>query len=484
MAPAEYRNKIICGDAREKLRDIPPAIVQSTVTSPPYYGLRDYGTGSWLGGDPECKHLPSSTLTTRGLLTSTLRGGKKHTAHRLEGYLSICKHCGAEREDKQLGLERSPEVYTANQLGVFNEIHRITRKDGTLWLNIGDSYATGGRGYGYSSIGSENTYAENLGWRNRTPGLKHKDMVGIPWRLAFALQGFAVIPSYSIYEWVQLLDEAIAKLDWELVKIVRDQLDKYNLLQGMENQGWILRQDIIWAKPNPMPESVKDRCTKSHEYIFLFAKHKNYYYDAEAIATPYMPKTYTAFGSKISGAGDGSGLVMAENRANRMDLHLPKDWNEPGRNPRNGVDTRGGNQGTPAGIPYVSKKNLLKIKNASIPGEKPNNMNMNRAMYGEHPYEQLGGRANKKDVWTIATSPFKKAHYAVQPLAIARTCILAGSRPGDLVCDPYGGAGTTAVVAAEESRNYLLVELNPDNIVLSERRLVEKCGLFANNIKG
>ena len=216
--------------------------VQCVVTSPPYYGLRDYGTAKWEGGDPECDHLPPNQPGPNAVVgnTTSLLGRTP--------YKDICGKCGAIRIDEQIGLEQTPDEYIANLVEVFRECKRILRDDGTLWVNIGDSYASNGaKTTGRNDAGRNNVngFAGSNGYDDAggrissgfTPGLKPKDLIGIPWMLAFALRA----------------------------------------------DGWYLRQDIIWAKPNPMPESVKDRCTKSHEYIFLLSKSAKYYYDNEAV---------------------------------------------------------------------------------------------------------------------------------------------------------------------------------------------------------
>jgi site-specific DNA-methyltransferase (adenine-specific) len=220
---------------------MPDESVNCCITSPPYWGLRDYGTAQWQGGDPECSHKRDSKQSE---LTQT--------GHRnLEGavgdgiYKHKCKRCGAERKDRQIGLELTPESYVQKMVDVFREVRRVLRGDGTLWLNLGDTYSA----QRWTKKGETTTPAQPMNgmsdtWRAIAPtkesGLPDKNLVGIPWRVAFALQ----------------------------------------------SDGWYLRQDIIWHKPNPMPESVTDRCTKSHEYIFLLSKEPNYYFDSEAIKEP------------------------------------------------------------------------------------------------------------------------------------------------------------------------------------------------------
>lgn len=296
-------NRIIIGDCVDTLRSLTGKVkVQTCVTSPPYFGLRDYG------------------------------------------------------HDGQLGLEETPELYVAEMVKVFRAVRDVLADDGTLWLNIGDSYA---RGFGGGTPGEK--ASTNVGaYKDRKPGkvpsgLKGKDMIGIPWMLAFALRA----------------------------------------------DGWYLRQEIIWAKPNPMPESVTDRCTKSHEQIFLLSKSEKYFFDHVAI--------------KEKAVGEASGNKERKQRPSADVLKL----------------------GAQAGsIPWAG-----------------------------------GEMRNKRDVWTIASQPYKGAHFAVFPEALVVPCILAGSRVGDIVLDPFMGSGTTAAVAVKNNRRYLGCEINDDYRALQDERI-------------
>jgi len=229
------------GDCLEVLKTLSSESVNCCITSPPYWGLRDYGTGEWVGGDPACSHKRDSKQSE---LTQT--------GHRnLEGavgdgiYKDKCKRCGAERKDRQIGLEVTPESYVQKMVDVFREVRKVLRNDGTLWLNLGDSYCgTGSKGEWKDPKYSNGRNGQSTAINNKIYGLKSKDLVGIPWRVAFALQA----------------------------------------------DGWYLRQDIIWHKPNPMPESVTDRCTKAHEYIFLMTKNSNYYFDNKVISENAISK--------------------------------------------------------------------------------------------------------------------------------------------------------------------------------------------------
>jgi len=238
------KNKIIQGDSLEVLKTLPDESIDCCITSPPYWGLRDYGTAKWEGGDPNCEHKVGRA--TRGGLSDFQKNNKGSFGDEAVRQGEHCPKCGAKRIDNQLGLEKTPEEYVSKMVEIFKEIKRVLKKEGTAWLNLGDSYVGGGRGgKGQCGKGSMEEGRYENGQRiglptGDIPGLKSKDLVGIPWRVAFALQA----------------------------------------------DGWYLRQDIIWAKPNPMPESVTDRCTKSHEYVFLLAKSPRYYFDSAAIAEP------------------------------------------------------------------------------------------------------------------------------------------------------------------------------------------------------
>ncbi|VXC86927.1 Modification methylase XcyI (modular protein) [Enterobacterales bacterium 8AC] len=291
-----FQNLFRCyvGDCVELMRTMPEKAFHTCVTSPPYYGLRDYGV------------------------------------------------------DGQIGLEPTPEEFIEKLVGVFREVRRVLRDDGTLWVNIGDSYATGGRGGGGSfmdarSDGAWKGKSAVTGWRSAPEGMKHKDLMGIPWMLAFALRA----------------------------------------------DGWYLRQDIIWHKPNPMPESVRDRCTKAHEYIFLFSKSPRYYFDHVAFKEP-------AVGNGEIGSGVG--------------------WNHSSK-----ADPRDGRVGRTRSKRDSFKRGGSKREQA-IPGQS----------YGTHRGESEESTwdtnmRNRRSVWTIATRPLRGAHFATFPPALVEPCILAGT---------------------------------------------------------
>ena len=311
---------ILKGDCREMMRTLPAGSVHTCVTSPPYWGLRDYG------------------------------------------------HPG------QLGLEPTPEAYVQNMVEVFREVKRVLRDDGTLWLNLGDTYCSTAPGTQNSpSLKGSRAHPEQ--WANKRPNtpknLKPKDLVGIPWRVAFALQA----------------------------------------------DGWYLRQDIIWHKPNPMPESVTDRCTKAHEYIFLLAKAEAYYYDHEAIKED--------------------------------SIHYATDPRADKGNIRYSEGKRGQQEAAGGGG-------------------------------GQEAFVTINANRNKRSVWTVTTKPFSGAHFATFPPDLIEPCIKAGCPEGGTVLDPFGGSGTTGLVSDRLGRHAILCELNPEYIAIAEKRLTADSPLFAD----
>lgn len=302
---------VLVGDCRESMQRLSPGMVQTCVTSPPYFGLRDYG------------------------------------------------------HEGQLGLEQTPEQYIAAMVEVFREVRRVLADDGTLWVNIGDSYASPSKGSG--GTGKSTLSRQTDAGRDRSQsrqsmpvrhfdldaaGIKQKDLIGIPWMLAFALRA----------------------------------------------DGWYLRQDIIWHKPNPMPESVTDRCTKAHEYVFLLSKGPRYYFDSDAMREDAV--------KGAAGSSFNKGKTATHQMGRSSDAERVED-----------------------------------------------------------------GKRNRRSVWTVATRPYKGAHFATFPPALIEPCVLAGSRPGDVVLDPFGGSGTTAGVALKHGRHALLCELNSEYAALVPERV-------------
>ncbi len=312
------QHRILVGDCIEMMRTLPDQSVHTCITSPPYFRLRDYGV------------------------------------------------------DGQIGLEASPREFIESLVAVFREVRRVLRDDGTLWVNMGDSYAGswGAHGRDDMGLGGQSLSARQIAASARKLkkpnhiGFKPKDLMGLPWRLAIALQ----------------------------------------------DDGWYLRQDIIWHKPNPMPESIKDRCTKAHEYLFLLSKSTRYYFDQGAIREPARAQSAPESASRRNSFAretkytEGEHGQTAQHRAGRDDV----DYDE----------TR-----------------------------------------------------NKRSVWTVATASFKGAHFATFPPDLIRPCVLAGSPRGGMVLDPFGGAGTTALVAMQEGRQSVICELNPEYAALARQRL-------------
>jgi DNA modification methylase len=310
-----------------------------------------------------------------------------------------------------MGLEPSPDEFVAGMVGVFQEVRRVLRDDGTLWLNIGDSYAGSWGNYGGSnrSAGKQRAVVSgsrvpNPAWDARTeflppaakgfPGIKPKDLIGIPWMLAFALRA----------------------------------------------DGWWLRQDIIWSKPNPMPESVRDRCTKAHEYLFLLSKSQRYYFDQdgvrEAAASSWDPDNCKA----PDGWDTGEGGHGAFHRQGRQAGSSGNKARKPG---------------SERGCPEGSGSNVC----------------------GSVPWE--GSTRNRRSVWEVPTQPFSEAHFATFPPALIEPCVLAGCPAGGTVLDPFGGAGTTGLVADRLQRDAILIELNPEYAEIAQRRLGQDGGMFA-----
>lgn len=341
-------NQIIFGDCRDSMRKMIDSgtRVQMCVTSPPYFGLRDYGI------------------------------------------------------DGQIGLEASVGEYVANLVEVFRLVRDLLADDGVLWLNLGDSYAS--RPNGPNGVPKPGSIAPHVASRtanarrsSQVPdGLKHKDLIGIPWRVAFALQA----------------------------------------------DGWYLRQDIIWHKPNPMPESVSDRCTKSHEYIFLLSKSPRYYYDSQAIKEPVAAATVIRLAQDLE---QQAGSDRVPNKLN-------------------------GNM--KACIARPSRENFRRLNAGKRSVVHPNSrVATHRAERADSQYDLM--TRNKRSIWTVPTRSYKGAHFATFPPALIEPCIRAGSRANDIVFDPFMGSGTTAEVAIVNDRHYLGCELNPAYKPLQDERI-------------
>lgn len=342
--------QILQGDAIEHLRRMPAESVQCCVTSPPYWGLRDYGV------------------------------------------------------DGQIGLEGSVAEFVTRLRKVFRQVRRVLKPDGVLWLNLGDTYASATRGEGQRGLKALSDRCSPLKnprtvhrladervlvKRPKAQGFSEKELIGIPWRVAFALQ----------------------------------------------DDGWLLRQDIIWHKPNPMPESVRDRCTRAHEYFFMFTRSGEYFWDPQAMREP----------TSGTAAPRMSKAAMAKILEARANGARPTESNPDGF----GVNPKARDERF-----QVASTSSLKVA-LSLPVEV----------------------RNRRSVWTVGSEPFTGAHFATFPPGLIRPCILATTRPGDLVLDPFGGSGTTGQVAIEAGRRAVLVELNPEYVELIRKRCAVTPGL-------
>jgi DNA modification methylase len=327
----EKTDFIRAADSLQGLRELAPGSVQCCVTSPPYFRLRDYLV------------------------------------------------------DGQLGMEESPPAYISRLLAVFNEVRRVLKDDGTLWLNLGDSYCSKAF-QPRSAAAAEGKCSPASIWTapwGPFSTTKRKEIIGMPWAVAFALR----------------------------------------------EQGWWIRQEIIWAKPNPMPESVSDRCTRSHEYIFMLTKNAAYYYNADAVKTQAKACTLKRY-QAATGVGK-----YAE------------------------------------GIPGIGQQAIFRPRPGKQLGHGPRHAGFNDRWRQATASGSKLARANRRSVWTIATKGFKGAHYATFPLELPQLCILAGSRAGDTILDPFCGSGTTLLAASQLGRHYIGFDINAEYVRMARRRL-------------
>lgn len=399
--------RILLGDCRQTLGQLPAGSVQTCITSPPYFGLRDYGVAG------------------------------------------------------QLGLEPTPQEFVAELVTLFREVRRVLADDGTVWLNLGDSYistasynAPRKSGHDFDNA----TVGRMPNCRPTVTGLAAKNLIGIPWRVALALQ----------------------------------------------DDGWILRQDIIWHKPNPMPESVLDRCTKAHEYIFLLSKCPRYYYNAEAIQEAQAPSQVGRVRADVVGGtshkqrgqhsvghvytGPRPRVNEDERKALRTDTENRHRTAIPGgqslKTERPQL-VRARELAAEAGL---TEAHLDAIRAGGLTDTGKNKITQTGTGHNTAEVQRLAAEAkaalggyyreflladtrNKRSVWTVATQPYAEAHFATFPPELIRPCVLAGSRPGDLVLDPFLGSGTTMQVALEEGREAVGCELNPEYLPLIHKRM-------------
>jgi DNA modification methylase len=401
--------QIHCGDALSVLQTLPDESVHCVVTSPPYFGLRDYGTGRWEGGSDECDHAPEQ----RGGRFATAVSGKQ-ASNAGSGTISArdCS-CGAVRIDSQIGLESSPQAYVSALVEIFREARRVLRDDGVCWCNLGDSYAGWGRNAGrpddyFSKQNTNRGNADSMQERGLVPdGLKPKDLMGIPWRVALALQA----------------------------------------------DGWWLRSDVIWHKKSCMPESVTDRPTRSHEYVFLLTKSARYWYDADAIREPYSESMLQQMAVGYNGEG-------------------VKDYSGNGVQNPSVVKARILARKSETGKPFTFR-NPNESERRDTPGCLMNNSPSQR--------DQWQG-ANARTVWSLGPEPSNLEHFAVMPRMLARRCILAGCPQDGIVFDPFAGSGTSGVVALEEGRNFVGIELNAKYHAIARERLGNVAPLLAQEV--
>lgn len=457
--------QILEGDVMEQLQTLPDESVQCVVTSPPYWGLRDYGTGKWQGGNADCDHLRPAAHGYKPFETSTLGPMKNgisetNSAHvnevKRQQYANICGKCGAVRVDQQIGLEKTPQEYVAKMVKVFREMRRVLRKNGTCWMNMGDCYNSKNgfhRGKKYMDGGTPTTdeYFDRSGCN-----LKPKDLIGMPWMLAFALR----------------------------------------------DDGWHLRQDIIWHKSNPMPESVHDRCTKAHEYIFLLTKSPQYFFDQAAISEPVTGNAHargtcvnpkarwrTPDGWDTSTGNGGHGSFHKEGREKGFVGYEPKLRHDSAE-----ARKLRANPGAKS-VPTDQRAGMRPLGEKGLQANPKEVRSAHGAAFGRGAgwreairsrqnasfsaaVKDLVETRNKRSVWTIATQSFSEAHFATFPEKLVEPCILAGSSIGSTVLDPFCGSGTTGVVALRYGREFIGIELNPEYVVMAKRRIKNDAPLF------
>lgn len=479
-------NTILYGDSRTVIKTIPDGIADTCVTSTPYYNQRDYGTGEWIGGDINCKHTKYTNTIKHATHKSTLQGSKEtqlNNARVKDMQRGTCKKCGATYKDDQIGLESTPEEFTKEIFDVLMETKRILKPTGSLWLNLGDSYCSTAGGSkaaplkNIKRVGKEASAAREVNRPIVPKSLKPKDLIGIPWRIAFALQGFAVVPFYTFTEWADLLSTARSTQDWELVEFVENIIRNMDLMVKLAPY-WH-RCDIIWAKPNPMPESVTDRPTRAHEYIFLLTKSRNYYYDAEAIKTetkdPVADVRKNRSNKKRTPTRmvDGmrnSGLYPLANKRSVWSV-TTSAFNEdhyatfPQQLIVDCIKAGTSEYGCCAecGKPY---RRILKKVGTYTDGRMKSSRSINVA-------EQYGGESSTNGVFKTGELPVTKT------IGWKKTCKCKTEevKPA-IVFDPFAGTGTTLLVGEKLNRAWLGIELNKKNIKLAKKRQHQEFGIF------
>jgi DNA modification methylase len=421
---------IECADVMDYLRGLPDACVNLVVTSPPYFGLRDYGTAAWDGGDPACDHVNNAKATKKfGNPEFNANRPSREETKTAGYYASVCPKCGARRIDQQIGLEATPAAYVARMVDVFREVKRVIRDDASVYVNLGDSFGSGeiGRNDAVQErtldgrpIGKQRATNERQQAR-RTSGLPPKSLMLIPHRFAIAMQ----------------------------------------------DDGWLLREDIVWQKPNPMPESVRDRCTRSHEYIFHFTKGPRYWYDAQAVSEPVTQSSidrakYSFENSKDRSGGSNSPdtlradqLVPAGGLRNRRSV-----WTI---NPANFKSAHFAT--FPEDIPEICIKAACPEWCCDQCGA-PYEAQVERvAAIPQRHSQSLDASRND----TARAGGFYDAQINRTGYAPSCTCN-AGKRAG-VVMDIFMGAGTVGLVAKKLNRRYIGCDLNAEYVKMATDRI-------------
>jgi DNA modification methylase len=387
MRPAYYTDNQVTlhtGDAVEVLTDLADSSVHCVVTSPPYWGLRDYGTGTWVGGRPECAHFVGRIIR-RAQPDAPDLDYPPSPAHS-GGHPRTCRRCGAHRHDSQYGREATPEDYVDTLRAVFAQLRRVLVDTGTVWLNLGDSYSADPPGRDRDPMRASTPSGRSAATPSRQSGrtassprtgaVARKNLQGMPWQVAFALQ----------------------------------------------TDGWILRNAIVWHKPNAMPESVRDRLSTRYEMLFLLTTNARYFFDLDPIREPLAQAAAVA-GENIA-IGDTTGR------------HARAEATDGGRGVRGKYA---------ATTPFAGKQ----------PGAAV------RPTGAQHTAAHPRGK-NPGDVWTLPTRPLRAAHFAAFPVDIPLRAIAAGCPPGGVVLDPFSGAATTGLAARQLGRRYIGIDLKPE----------------------
>jgi DNA modification methylase len=418
------------GDAAQRLQEMPTGSVQCCVTSPPYYGLRDYGTGEWQGGNPECDHSTGRGSNTKQTKFAAADGYPASAPHRGGGG-NVCTTCGARRVDSQVGLEDTPTAYVERLVEIFREVRRVLRDDGTVWLNLGDTYNAynGNAGQGGPVGLTQSIERPKLpkGHGLTVKTLKAKDLIGIPWMVAFALR----------------------------------------------SDGWYLRSDIIWAKPNPMPESVIDRPTSAHEHLFLLAKSPRYFYDADAVREPHAAgtaKRYEApFVDRYAQAASGGwrGEFGGKDGA---------QLNPNGRNKRNvwEIVTQ------PYPDAHFATFPPKLVEPCVLAGSSPKACGecgapwrrLTETEYRVHENwfgDKQAARHSRGEAGTSYREPV-----GTQTVGWETTCGHQDDAGRCVVLDPFAGSGTVGVVCEWFDRDFVGIELNPDYCEMAKRRIMRR----------